>query len=139
MTGRSRAALSLIEKLIVIAVFALCASACASIFVESYILSGEARDMNHALVVAKNGAERFKAYGDPRDTAESLGGRVDGAGGGAVVVYYDEGWRAGGEDGASYVMRLSGIDGEPQFIRKLTVEKATGEEIVSFTVAARGK
>jgi len=139
MTGRSRAALSLIEKLIVIVVFALCASACAGIFVESYIMSGDARDLNHALVAAKNGAERYKAYGDPHETAESLGGSVSGAAGDPIVVYYDEGWRVSGEDGASYVMRLRRIDGEPLFIRELSVGKVTGEEILSFTVAARGK
>jgi len=138
MTGRSRAALSLIEKLIVIVVFALCASACASIFVESYITSGDARDLNHALVAAKNGAERYKAYGDPYATAQSLGGRVSGADGDCVVVYYDDGWRVSGEDGASYVMSLRSVDGEPQFIRELSVGKVTGEEILSFTVAARG-
>ena len=74
MTGRSRASLLLIEKLIVIAVFALCAAACASIFVESYITSNEAKDLNYALIAAKNGAERFKAYEDPQEVAKSLGG-----------------------------------------------------------------
>jgi len=137
MTGRSRAALFLIEKLIVIAVFALCASACAGIFVEAFITSGDARDLNHALVAAKNGAERYKAYGDAQRTAQSLGGRVYGAYGENVAVYYDDNWRVSGEDGAAFVMSLRSIDGEPQFIRELSVDKVTGEEIISFTIAAK--
>jgi len=139
MTGRSRAALFLIEKLIVIAVFALCAAACASIFVEAYITANAAKDMNQALVVAKNGAELFKAYGDPYETAGLLGGEYwildkDEA----IVVFYDKNWRITPEHDAEYVMSLRLIDGEPEYIRKLTVESVARDEILSFTVAARG-
>jgi len=68
-----------------------------------------------------------------------LGGQVSGVNGESIVVYYDEDWRVSGEDGAFYVMSLCRINDEPQYIRELSVEKATGEEILSFTVAARGK
>ena len=142
MSGRSRAALFLIEKLIVIAVFALCASAYAGIFVESYITSSDARNLNHALVAAKNGAERYKAFGDVRVAAQSLGGLVSGAGEEDVIVYYNEDWQVSGEDGAAFVMSIRRVDGEPQFLRELSIEKVAGiagEEILSFTVSARGK
>jgi len=36
-------------------------------------------------------------------------------------------------------MRLRSIDGEPRFIRELSVGKVAGEEILSFNVASRGK
>jgi len=139
MTGRSRTALFLIEKLIVIAVFAICASACVSIFVDSYISSNEAKNLNHALVAAKNGAERFKAYDDLEGMASSLGGEYRNAGDKSVVVFYDENWRVTLEPGAAYEMSLRLIDGEPNFIRKLTVETVDREEILSFTVSSRAK
>ena len=137
MTGRSRAALFLIEKLIVIAVFALCAAACASIFVESFIMSNEAKDLNNALIVAKNGAERFKAYDDLEEVARSLGGDYLSAWDKSVVVFYDENWRVTMEHLAAYAMTLRPVDGEPSFIRLLTVETVDRKEILSFTVSAR--
>jgi len=138
MTGKSRASLFLIEKLIVIAVFAICASACAGIFVESYIMSNNAKDLNNALIAAKNGAERFKAYGDLKEVDKpfSLGHEI--ASDGTITVYYDEQWRRTFGHLASYSVNLYLIDGEPDYIRKLTVETIEREEILSFTVSARG-
>ena len=136
MTGRSGAALSLIEKLIVITVFALCASACAGIFVESYIMSGEVRDMNNALIAAKNGAERFKAYSDPEEVAVSLGGDYRQAYDDTIEIFYDKQWRPTYEHLAAYTMTLRPIEGEPDHIRRLTIETVDREEILSFTVSS---
>jgi len=137
ITSRSRAALFLIEKLIVILVFALCASACISIFVEAYIISSEVKAQNQALIVAKNGAERFKAYNDPQEVARSLGGEYWSGSDKAIVVYYNENWRLTFEHLAKYVMSLRLIDGEPSYIRILTIETIEREEILSFTVSSR--
>jgi len=137
MFAKSRTTLFLIEKLIVIVVFALCASACVEIFAESFIMANDSRNMNNALVAAKNGAERFRANEDLSVTAAALGGRFYDAGNGSAVVYYDEDWHTSGESGAAFAMRLSRIEGEPSYICWLSVEKIDGEEILSFTIAAR--
>ena len=138
MIGRSRASLFLIEKLIVITVFAICAAACASIFAESYIMSSDTKDLTNALIAAKNGAERFKAYGDLKEVDKpfSLGHEI--ASDGTITVYYDEQWRRTFVHLASYSVNLYHIDGEPDFIRKLTVETSGRDEILTFTVSARG-
>jgi len=137
MYGRSRATLFLIEKLIVITVFALCAAACVQIFAESFITANDSRNMKNALVAAKNGAERFKAFEDLLETAAALGGGlVDISGCESAVVYYDEDWQESSESGAAYVMRLERVEGEPPYICHLSVETIDREEILSFTVAA---
>lgn len=137
MYGRSRATLFLIEKLIVITVFALCAAACVQIFAESFIMANDSKNMNNALVAAKNGAERFKAFEDLSETAAALGGGlVYVAGRESAVVYYDEDWQESSESGAAFVMRLELIAGEPPYICQLSVETIGREEILSFTVAA---
>jgi len=139
MNGKSKASLFLIEKLIVVAVFAVCAAACAEIFVESYLMANSARDTNYALAAAKNGAERYKALGDLSEIAESLGGHVSNADGESAVVFYDSDWRVSAEEDAAYVMRISRTDSVSPTVSELSVEKVTGEEIISFTVAARSR
>jgi len=140
MTGKSRSTLFLIEKLIVILVFALCSVACVEIFVSAYIASNDAKDLNYALVAAKNGAERYKAYdADMSETARSLGGVFSGADEGAVVVFYDEGWLVSGEQDAVYSMRLRPVGGTSASACELSISKVSGEEILSFMVAAQGR
>jgi len=48
------------EQLIVITIFAVCASVCVKLFTESFLIANKARDMNHALLVAKNADEIYK-------------------------------------------------------------------------------
>jgi Tfp pilus assembly protein FimT len=103
----------LMELLIAVAVFAVCAAVCVSIFVDSYLVSEAADDLNHAMIVAKNGAERLKA-------GEDL----------AVPVFYDAGWNPCEESSAVYILLTSS--------GRLSVEKATGEEIIAFPIVKGG-
>ena len=151
MSGRSRSSLFLMEQLIVITIFAVCASVCVKIFIGSFLMANDTRDMNHALVAAKNCAECYKVYADLEKTAAVLSGRecsLDGAQ--AVAVYYDKKWKVCDLTEAAYALRLNApplnasspgaaagdIAGLP-LLCELSVEKITGEEIVGFTVAAR--
>jgi len=136
MNNKSKASLFLIEKLIVIVVFAICAAACADIFVESYLMANDSRDMNFALTAAKNGAELYKSHEDLFETAKMLGGKIN-ADSGSAVVYYDSGWQVSGIEDAEYIMRIRQIDDAPPFLSELSIGKIGGEEILSFTVAAR--
>ena len=141
MNVKSKASLVLIEKLIVVVVFAICAAACAGIFVESYLMANSARDLSYALAAAKNGAERLKAYGNLSDTAESLGGRVYVDEAISAVVYYDSDWVVSEPDLAAYVMRIQSAGGSVSelFLSELSVEKLSGENILSFMVAFRSR
>ena len=112
MNDRSRSALFLIEQLIVIAVFAVCAAICTQLFVDAYITSNNARDMNYALLTAKNGAEAYKAFGgNPENVAVALGGAQYGPDGSDVIVYYNRDWLNCEHREAEYALRLSCADG----------------------------
>jgi hypothetical protein len=119
MKNRSRTTIFLMEQLIAVAVFAVCAAVCVSIFVESYLTAEAAEDLNRAMVIAKNGAERLKA-------GESL----------EAPVFYDEDWQPCAQEAAAYMLLLeNGAGGTGG----LAVERITGELIIGFPVAKGGR
>ncbi|MCL2819833.1 MAG: hypothetical protein FWD38_03250 [Oscillospiraceae bacterium] len=148
MTNRSKSTLFLIEQLIVIAVFAICAVACISILTASYFYANDSSALSHAIIKAESGAEVFKITGtDFSAAAEILDGTVTskslGADGVSVIaVYYNSSWQTSSEDNASYVMNLiiEAAQGPQNFdviTGRITVERTTGEELISLSVAAR--
>jgi type II secretory pathway pseudopilin PulG len=142
MNNRSRSTLFLIEQLIVIAVFAICAAACARILTAAYFNATESKALSNAIIAAENGAESFKAAsGDIGRVAEILGGTygiIDGVL--TAIVYYDDNWQVSGHTDAHYFLRLVGSspDAPPTLLMtgELSVEMLTGEEIIAFPVAA---
>jgi hypothetical protein len=141
---RSRSTLFLMEQLIVVAVFAVCAAACVKILTASYFMANETRDKSNAIKVAESGAECYKATsGDIAATAELIGGTVSGSGGyPEAVLYYNEDWVVCGEGDAAYLFRLISYGRQQTGASalstgQLSVEKLTGEVIVSFPVASR--
>jgi len=140
VSGRSRSTLFLLEQLIVITIFAVCASVCVKIFIESFLIANKARDINHALSAAKNAAECFKIYGDPGKTAAVLSGREHASGVPYAAVYYDAKWRVTDAAEAAYVLRLRNVPDNKTvrlLLCEISVKKITGEELIRLTVAAR--
>ena len=144
MSTRSKSTLFLIEQLIVIAVFAICATACIRIVTNAYFMARDTRDVSNALIAAQCGADSFKAVaGDFEKTAMLMGGITENRDGAAVlVVYYDDRWQVSGKDNAYYILCLSTDRREapPRDLisGKLSVEKISGGEILSIPVAVRG-
>ncbi|MCL2425906.1 MAG: hypothetical protein FWD05_06170 [Oscillospiraceae bacterium] len=100
MNQRSKSTLFLIEQLIVVAVFAICATACISIMVAAYFNANESRSISDALLKAESAAEVFKATaGNPNAVADILGGVSNDAYAfptsdyALVTVYYDSTWQ----------------------------------------------
>ena len=143
MNHRSRSTLFLIEQLIVIAIFALCAAVCARILTAAYLSARDARDISNALHRAESCAESFKATGgDFGQIKDILGGTVGiTEGAQAVFVYYDNNWTACKEDGASYrlILKTGDPSGFNAHIRvgEISVERLAGDELYAITVAAR--
>jgi len=141
MNNRSRSTLFLIEQLIVIAVFAICAVACVSILATAFFYASDSNAAGHALVAAESGAEIFKASGgDFAAVADKLGGAAEVTG--SVVVYYNKAWQVCGIADARYFLHLMSVapDGSPGselIAGEMLVAKITGEELVAFPVAAR--
>lgn len=144
MSNRSRSTLFLIEQLIVIAVFALCAAACVTILTDAYFTANRSRDVSNALLAAESSAEAFKAAsGDLGTVAHLMGGVQENVGGAAAVaVYFDKQWQVCGESLANYRLHL--VTGGPERSAILTsgdisvVNLLTDEELVAFSVVARG-
>ena len=143
MAQRSKSTLFLIEQLIVIAVFAICAAACISIFTAAYFYTNDSVAAGNAVLKAESAAEIFKATGgDHVAVAEILSGSA-GVSGDAVTVFFNSDWQVCGRYEASYLLSLS-VDSNdkvhPGFSLisgTLTVEKITGEQLVSFPLTAR--
>jgi type II secretory pathway pseudopilin PulG len=81
MKGRSRSTLFLMEQLVVIAVFAICAAVCVRLLFAAYQINVDAVDTRHALILAENVAESFKAFnGDIDNIFETVWGEPVGSG-----------------------------------------------------------
>ena len=141
---RSRSALFLMEQLIVVAVFALCAEACVRILTASYFMATETRDLSNALRTAESAAECYKAVsGDIGKLAEVLGGSEGYDGTGAAIIYYDNDWLVCDANDAMFMLRVVGglpNAGLPTLLSgDLTIEKVTeepSETIVALKLAA---
>lgn len=145
MTNRSKSTLFLIEQLIVVAVFAICAMACVRILTTAYFYTRDSMDISHALVAAENAAESFKAVsGNIQKTADFIGGDIGYIEGSeAVIVHFDSNWHTSNIDKAHYVLHLVRND-ESNLNPRLTsshlsVSRLTGNEevLVSFEVVSR--
>ena len=146
MTHRSKSTLFLIEQLIVIAVFAICAVACISILTAAYFNASDSKATSRAILAAESTAEAFKATGGDFEELISVLGGIGGiaqAGNTSITIYYNDAWQVSTSGNASYVLNLL-VDpprvsqGYSLYTGDLTVEKITGEELVAFPVSARG-
>jgi type II secretory pathway pseudopilin PulG len=139
--GQSRSTLFLIEQLVVIFIFAICAVICISIFVESYLIGKSSLEVNNAIRVAGNGAESYiSAGGDVNNAVRFLGGINSQAEyRGDLVVYYNEQWQPSEKEQASYVLRIIKTDNPAPslIIAAVTVSRTDGEDLFTMTIAAR--
>ncbi|MCL2248955.1 MAG: hypothetical protein FWC13_06765 [Oscillospiraceae bacterium] len=152
MTTRSKSTLFLIEQLIVVAVFAICAVACISILTSAFFFAMDSSDTSRALIQAESSAEVFKATGgDLQRIAELTGGTVsfDDSNRPILTVFYDRQWQVVSyEQTGGFVLHIvskpGGLaagseSGIPQSLSlgELSVSRAAGDSLVSFPLAAR--
>ena len=139
---RSKSTLFLIEQLLVVAVFAICAAACVRILTDAYFTATKSRDISNAIHAAESGAESFKAVGgDIAKVAEIMGGVASSTDGAVTaIVFFDSHWQVSGEAGAHYRLLLTAANQYPQatllITGELAVERLTGESLIAFPVAA---
>jgi len=134
---RSRSTLFLMEQIVVITVFAICAAICVYILVISFLMTSSAVDTKSALLVAESAAESYKAFsGDMDRVAEILNGSANA---GSVLVYFDSSWQPSGPENASFVLLLTERDLESYaLLSDISVSRIiTGDELINLTVATR--
>ncbi|MCL2366007.1 MAG: hypothetical protein FWC75_03045 [Oscillospiraceae bacterium] len=140
MRSRSKSTLFLIEQLIVIAVFAICAAACISILANAYFLARDSRDISNALLAAESVAETVRATSGDFDLAAQIGGWPESfteRGTQARLVFFDSNWQMSDFSDAEYILRL--IDSSslnPHLLSfEISVSRTTGDELVTFPLA----
>ena len=151
MGERSKSTLFLMEQLIVIAVFAVCAAVCVNIIVSSYLMTVEAVNTKNALIISESAAETFKATGgDIRRVAEILSGSVNNYNSytsyysyyddNLFFVYYNINWQPCSREQASFVLHLARTDTEHQLVifGDIAVhKKEAGDELMRLPIAVR--
>ena len=141
MHNRSKSTLFLMEQLIAILVFALCAAACVQTFVTSYLMVVESKDRNNALIIAESYAESYKAFRGNLEEMSTVLGRTVPSNDRELIVYYDEKWQPCEEEEAVYTLSL--INSQPNenettlVLGDISVVKSLNKELVSFKTAAR--
>ena len=123
MKGRST--LFLIELLMVIAVFAICAAVCVYILVSSYLMMTNAVDTKNALLAVESAAETVKAY--------------KGSDGAMLDRYFDSNWQASSQANATFIMTFVSREHTApiRFYDISLCRLASGEELVSLSLAVR--
>ena len=135
MNHRSKSALFLIEQVVVIAVFAICAAVCVFIMAFAFQITDTAVNSRNALLAAENAAESFKAFnGDVNLTAEFLGA---GSNNNQIIVYYNEDWQVLTYGEAAFVMEILISEENITFAAISVTCITTNEVLINLTTGAR--
>ncbi len=87
---KEKTSLSLMEQIIMLAVFALAAAICLRAFVWSDSASVQSADADRALLLSQNAAEYLRHTGGDLEEAARLGGGT--AQGDCWIIDYEDGW-----------------------------------------------
>lgn len=89
----SKSTLLLMELVMVILVFALCAAVCLGLFGASQKMTEDSDNLNHAVTVSRTAANCYKAAnGDLQQLVHLMGSPADFTEQAQLVVYYDKHW-----------------------------------------------
>lgn len=138
LKSRSKSSLFLMELIIVLMFFSLCAATCMQIFANAKVKTDYSRDLTNAAFAAEAVAEVYKAVdGDLEATASKCDGEA--VSDGVMKIYYDKDWNPTAQDGAVYVMTVTETetdDIEKAFIEVDDMEGENLFEIVSTVLAS---
>lgn len=100
-----KSSLFLMELIIVLFFFALCAAVCVNIFIKAKLISNQSYELNKSIIASQNAAECFKAANANINTlAEFLHGTAEGD---VVKIGYDKNWQNINMSNAVYLMNIN--------------------------------
>lgn len=121
---KNKAALTIIELVLMLAVFAAAAALCTSALVWAHQSSAACAARDQALLRAQNAAELLKSRGgDPEDAAAILGGTGSADG---WVIHYDEAWEQTEEKG-KYTLFITREDSEAELLGLARIQVLCGD------------
>lgn len=130
--NRSGAGLFMMEMIVAVFFFILCASTCILVFVKADTMSRLARDTNSGVMAAESMAEVWKTEG-----TDGLVVRLDAqADGKRVEVFWDKNWNTvSGEADAAYKGELVWEAQDGLENAQIMVSRMDGKELFSMTVS----
>lgn len=130
--NRSGAGLFMMEMIVAVFFFILCASTCILVFVKADTMSRLARDTNSGVMAAESMAEVWKMEG-----TDGLVVRLDAqADGKRVEVFWDKNWNTvSGEADAAYKGELVWEAQDGLENAQIMVSRMEGKELFSMTVS----
>lgn len=97
----------LMEMIMVVFFFILCASTCILVFVKADNMSRLAKDTNRGVMAAESMAEIWKAEGT-EGLIERLNGQEEAS---QILIYWDRAWNPASEDESAYIGSLKRTEG----------------------------
>lgn len=135
-SSRSKSGLFLMELIIVVVFFAICAAICMKVFAQAKKYNDTGYQLNNATVLCQNCAECFRAYdGNVIKTADKLGAAESSAE--KAVFYYGSDFKSvSSVKKAYYSMTLTRTLANGTYTAVINVCKKDGSSIQKITCAA---
>jgi len=124
--------LFMIELLLAVGIFALCAAVCLGLFAKAETVSQDCADQDRAVEAAKSAAAVFRLWGWQEELAEASGGSEED---GVVTICYNGDWQPA-EGEAAYTLTLTPVPEKPCPEAELRVTRRDGTELLCWRVAA---
>lgn len=132
--SRSKSSLFLMELIIVIMFFSLCAAICMRVFANAKVKTDSAREITNASLVAQTAAEYYKEFdGDLNLLGEKFGLEFKDSVN-SFEVNYDEEWNTCRSDG-EYIMTVTKQDEEHIDRALISIKSDDGEDLFSLVTA----
>ncbi|MCR5388398.1 MAG: hypothetical protein K6E56_04040 [Lachnospiraceae bacterium] len=132
--GHNRATLPLMEQIIMLLVFMLCATVCIRVFTYSHVLSASDAERDRAVITVQSAAELVRATGaDYDEIVKKTGGEALSDG---VYAYYDKDFCGCEKDESEYTLRIK-KDGGTDLLgyADIWLQSKDGEEIFKVRAA----
>lgn len=124
----AKSSLMLMELIVVILFFALCAAICMQVFASARLRSRDARALSGAALAAESAAECVKASrGDLTRVQALLGGDFEGE---TLIIGYDEQWQQTARNQAPFLLE---IEPEGSGARITAARPGDGDALFSLT------
>lgn len=138
LKSRSKSSLFLMELIIVLMFFSLCAATCMQIFANAKVKTDYSRDLTNAAFTAESIAEVYKACdGDLETVVSKCGGKA--VSDGVISFYYDKDWSLTEQDEAVYVVTVTETETEDIEKAFIEIDNAEGENIFEIVSTVLGE
>lgn len=133
---RSRSGLLVIELIIAVGVFSLCAAICVGLFVQADTISRESAALGQAVSLSQNTAERYKTVGGDLEQLAHMLNTSCGTDG-TLEIAFDQDWQPTQEQTACYRLTIIPQSAEGLHKAELCVQDTqTGQTLLALPLAA---